>query len=117
MKKTTTIASILTALSLSCFMFAGTGHAGEWQNNHPRRAEVNHRLHRQNRRINAGLRHGQLNAGEAAQLHSEDQSIRNQERADAAAHNGHITRSERHQLNQEENAESRQIHEERHDGQ
>ena len=117
MKRTKTIASILTALSLSCFMFAGIGHADEWQNRHPRRAEVNHRLRHQNRRINAGLRHGQLNAGEAAQLHSEDQSIRNQERQDAAANNGHLTRGEQRQINHEENAESRQIHHERHDGQ
>jgi hypothetical protein len=117
MKRTKTIASILTALTLSCFMFAGIGHTGEWQDTHPRRAQVNHRLRHQNRRIDAGLRHGKLNAGEAAQLHSEDQSIRNQERVDAAANNGHITRGERHQLNHEENAESRQIHQDRHDGQ
>jgi hypothetical protein len=117
MKRTKTVASILTALTLSTFMFAGIGHADQWQNRHPRRAEVNHRLNRQNRRINQGLRHGQLNAGEAAQLHSEDQSIRNQERVDAAANNGHLTRGEDRQINHEENAESRQIYQDRHDGQ
>jgi hypothetical protein len=117
MKRTRTIVSILTALTLSGFMFAGIGHADEWHDHHPRRVQVNHRLRHQNRRINAGLRHGKLNGEEAAQLHSEDQSIRNQEREDAAANNGHITRRERHQLNQEENAESRQIHQDRHNGQ
>ena len=117
MKRTKTIASIFAALTLSGFMFAGIGHADEWQNHHPRRAEVNRRLGRQDHRINAGLRHDQLNAGEAAQLHSEDQSIRNQERQDAARDNGHITRGEQQQINHEENAESRQIYQDRHDGQ
>jgi len=116
MKTTRTIASVLTALTLSAFMFAGAAHADEWQNHHPRRTQVNRRLNRENRRINQGLRKGQLNAGEAAQLHTEDQQIRDQERADAAAHNGHITRAEKHQINREENAESRQIHQDRHDG-
>jgi hypothetical protein len=117
MKRTKTVASILTALTLSTFMFAGIGHADQWQNRHPRRAEVNHRLGRQNRRINQGLRHGQLNAGEAAQLHSEDQQIRGQEREDASLNNGHITHGEQRQINHEENAESRQIYQDRHDGQ
>ncbi|HVN30303.1 MAG TPA: hypothetical protein VMT64_17520 [Candidatus Binataceae bacterium] len=117
MKSTKTIVSTLTALTFGAFIFGGVAHADEWQNHHPRRAEVNHRLGKQNHRIDAGLKKGQLTAGEAAQLHTEDQQIRAQEQADAAAHNGHITKAEKHQLNQEEKAESKQIHEERHDNQ
>jgi hypothetical protein len=115
MNKMKTVASILTALTLGGFVFAGTGHAeGPWQANHPGRVEVNHRLRRQDRRINQGMRRGQLNGAEARQLHQEDRSIRNQERTDAAGDNGHLTGAEHRQINQEENAESRQIYQDRH---
>ena len=117
MKKMTAVASILTALTLGGFLFAGTGHAeGPWQRNHPGRAEINGRLRRQDRRINQGVRAGQLNGAEAQQLHQEDRSILNQERQDAAANNGHLTGAERRQINREENSESRQIYQDRHNG-
>jgi hypothetical protein len=117
MKKMKTIASLLAALSVSGFMLAGTVHAeNQWQRDHEGRVHINHRLKNQNRRINQGLKHGQLNGTEAQQLHAEDQSIRNQERQDAAADHGHLTSSERQQINREENAESRQIYQDRHDG-
>jgi len=117
MKKLKTVASILTALTLGGFLFAGTGHAeGPWQANHPGRAEVNGRLRRQDRRINQGIRRGQINPNEAQQLRQEDSSIRNQERTDASANNGHLTGGERRQINREENAESRQIYQDRHNG-
>jgi len=76
---------------------------------HPRRAEVNHRLNVQNARINRNLAKGNITPAEAAQLHSEVRGIRAQEQLDAAQHGGHITKAEQHQLNQDENAVSRQI--------
>jgi Skp family chaperone for outer membrane proteins len=76
---------------------------------HPRRAEVNHRLNAENARINRNLAKGSITPAEAAQLHSEVRGIRAQERLDAAQHGGHITKAEQHQLNQEENAVSREI--------
>ena len=116
MNRMKTTASILTALTVSGFIFAGTGFAqDQWQRNHPGRTEVNQRIRRQDRRINQGVRHGQLSAGEANQLRAEDQSIYRQETQDAAANHGHLTGAERRQLNREENAESRQIYQERHD--
>ncbi len=84
--------------------------ANEWNANHPRRTEVNHRLLRQNARIREGVASGRLSRGEARRLHGEDRNIRSQERAMAAANGGHITRREQHVLNREENATSRQIH-------
>jgi hypothetical protein len=116
MNKTTSLASFLTALMVGGLVYAGTASAqNNWQENHPARAEVNSRLRRQDRRINQGEKHGQLNGAQAQQLHNEDQSIANQEAQDAAQHNGHITGQERRQLNREENAESRQIYQDRHD--
>ena len=116
MKKMTTLAAALGALTVCGFILSGTAMAQtQWQENHPGRREVNSRLRRQDHRINQGERHGQLTPGEAQQLHAEDQSIANQEAQDAAAHHGHLTKGERQQLNREENAESRQIYQERHD--
>jgi hypothetical protein len=85
-----------------------------WQANHPRRAEVNARLDRQNARIREGVRSGRLTPGQAQQLHAEDRAIRSQERMMAAQNGGHITRAEKRALNQEENGVSRQIYVEKH---
>ena len=81
---------------------------------HPRRAEVNHRLAVQNARIHQGVKQGTITRKEAAQLHAEHREIRAEERADAAAHGGHITKAEQVELNKQENAVSKQIYNERH---
>ena len=81
---------------------------------HPRRAEVNGRLAVQNARIHEGVKEGTITRKEAAQLHAEHRAVRAEERADAAAHGGHITKGEQLQLNKEENAISKQIYDERH---
>jgi len=52
--------------------------------------------------------------GEAPKLDGEEAKIKAQEQADAKANGGHITKGEQRQLNREENAESRQIYEEKH---
>lgn len=96
------------------FLVSGLSYAGDWKEDHPRRAEVNQRLKNQDRRIDEGEANGKLSPGQAKQLHREDHAIRQQEREDAAAHGGHITKGEQRQLNREENAESRQIYEEKH---
>lgn len=84
-------------------------NAGQWKKNHPRRAEVNRRLNRQNRRVQNGVKSGKLTPQQAQQIHQQDRSIRQQERQDAAANGGHITRQEQRQLNREENGVNREI--------
>jgi hypothetical protein len=91
---------------------AATGTASaesRWDRHHPRRAEVNHRLANQNRRIRQERRDGQITAAQAHDLHAEDRGIRAQERFDASQDGGHITKGEKQQLNQEENGVSQQI--------
>jgi hypothetical protein len=90
---------------------------GEWKENHPRRAEVNQRLDNQRKRINQGEKNGTLTHEQARELHQDDRNIRQQEREMAAQNGGHITKTEQRALNQEENAESRKIHQEKHPGQ
>jgi hypothetical protein len=55
-----------------------------WQKSHPRRNQVNHRLHHQNHRIHRDVRNGTMNGG-------------------------HITRPEQRVLNQQENGISSRI--------
>jgi hypothetical protein len=88
---------------------AGFANAGTWDQNHPRRAEVNARLANQNQRINRELREGEINRGEARALHAQDRFIRTEERFMARQNGGHITRAEQRGLNQQENAVSREI--------
>jgi len=100
--------------AMAALLLSGAARAGDWKQDHPRRAEVNSRLNNQNKRIRDGVEDGQLTKGQAKQLHQEDHAIRQQERAMAAQHGGHITKADQRQLNQEENQVSRQIYDEKH---
>ena len=76
---------------------------------HPRREQVNERLHNQDKRINKEVKEGEITKQQANKLHREDRQIRKEERAMAAQHGGHITKQEQRKLNQQENAVSKQI--------
>lgn len=82
---------------------------GEFNKNHPRRAEVNKRMDNQNKRINKEVKEGEISKGQAAKLHKEDHQIRREEHAMASQNGGHITKQEQKTLNQQENAVSKQI--------
>jgi hypothetical protein len=97
---------LIAFLGISTSSFAQTG---KWDENHPRRAEVNGRLNNQDRRIHEERREGEIGRGQAARLHREDHRIRNEERRMAARDNGHITRRDQARLNRQENRVSRRI--------
>lgn len=116
-QSTSMMKTLRFVITASTLYVATPGHADPaWDAAHPRRTEVNGRLANQNHRINQGLADHQLTRGQARQLHREDHAIRAEERADAAAHGGHITKPEQRQLNRQENRVSRQIHRERQAG-
>ena len=104
-----TIAAFALAATLSSAM------AGPWANHHPRRVEVNSRLHSENARIAHNYRQGNITADEAKSLHAQVHDTRLDERADASQHDGHISKSEQHSLNHDENSISRQIYDTAHD--
>ena len=106
------VATVTMAAGLLALTSAGA--SASWASHHPRRVEVNHRLGNQNYRIDRDLRDGSLNGAEAHQLHSEDRTIRREERFDASLDGGHITKADQRSLNQQENAVSRQIYDESH---
>jgi hypothetical protein len=101
-------------------------HAGEAKGNptgkpgskfatqHPRRNQVNKRVKNQRARINQGVKSGELSKGQAQQLRANDNAIKAQEHADVKANGGHLTGAEQKQINQEENANSALIHDEKH---
>ncbi|MGA0599477.1 hypothetical protein ACO2Q3_02085 [Caulobacter sp. KR2-114] len=83
--------------------------ATPWQDHHPRRVEVNHRLNNENHRIRVERREGELSARQAHRLHKADYRIRLEERRMAMRHHGHLTRAEQHRLNRQENRLSHRI--------
>jgi hypothetical protein len=95
-----------------------TGAQGsQFAENHPRRNEVNKRVDRQRARINEGVRDGKLTPQQAQQLRANDRPIKQQEHAEVRANGGHLTPGEQKQLNQEENANSTMIRDEKHPAQ
>ena len=92
----------------------GNPAGGEFAEKHPRRNEVNERVDHQRARINEGVKSGKLTQGQAAQLRGNDKAIKQQEHAEVKANGGHLTKAEQKQLNQEENANSKLIHAEKH---
>jgi len=76
---------------------------------HPRRAEVDHRLKHQEKRIHNEVKTGEISKTQAHALHKEDHQIRKEEHAMASQNNGHITKLEQKTLNQQENKVSKEI--------
>jgi hypothetical protein len=88
-----------------------TGAKGsKFAKQHPRRNEVNKRVKNQRKRINDS----NLSAAQKKQLKANDNAIKAQEHADVKANGGHLTKGEQKQINQEENANSKLIHDEKH---
>jgi hypothetical protein len=104
----------VVAFFVACCAMAGAANSafaadGQWAKDHPRRAEVNKRLDKQNQRIQQERKEGEITPQQAAKLHKEDRQIRKEERLMASQNGGHITKTEQRALNQQENAVSKQI--------
>jgi hypothetical protein len=92
----------------------GNPVGGQFAKKHPRRNQVNKRVRNQRARINQGLKNGTLTQQQAAQLRANDNAIKAQEHADVKANGGYLTKGEQKQLNQELNANSKLIYDEKH---
>ena len=105
-----TVTFAFTAILASGFVtIASAAGDTNWQKNHPRREQVNNRLANQNKRIQAEVKAGELTKAQAADLHTQDHQIRQEERLIASQNGGHITKLEQKTLNQQENAVSKKI--------
>jgi hypothetical protein len=106
---TRTTMSAFALLLFSTCITAGAMAQTPWQQNHPGRTEVNHRLANQNARIHQEVSEGELSLQQARVLHREDRQIRTEERFMASQNGTHLTRQEWSTLNNQENAVSQQI--------
>jgi hypothetical protein len=100
---------MLLALALVAAYSAPARAEDHFEKTHPRRAEVNHRLNNQHKRVKDGVKDGDLSKKEAGHIHKEDRRIRREERHMAAKDGGHVTKADQRKLNRQENHVSRQI--------
>ena len=106
---TLSVAQKVTGFALAAVFAAGiaassqAATASHWQNNHPRRAEVNHRLVHQAARIHHERMEGRLTRQQAMALHRDDFRVRHEERVAARMNGGHITPAQQHTFNRQEN--------------
>jgi hypothetical protein len=77
---------------------------------------INERKTDQQARIAQGVKSGQLTAGETSRLEHQEAGINREERGMRAQDNGHLTRSDRKTLHQQQNQESRRIYRDKHNG-
>src|ERR1700691_1140455 len=91
------------ALTMALGTVASASAETNWQEHHPFRVEVNHRLETQDHRIDREYREGKISFRRARFEHAEDRRIARQEHFDARFDRGHITRGEDQRLNHEEN--------------
>ena len=75
---------------------------------------INARQHNQERRINQGVRSGELTHHEARKLRNDERNIRADKRMARA--NGHVSRGERRYIRHQENRTSRAIYRDKHNG-
>jgi hypothetical protein len=78
------------------------------------KSEVGQRQTDQQQRIAQGIKSGQLTAGETAKLENNQRAINQQTRADRAANGGKLTGGEKAQINHEQNQQSRNIYNKKH---
>jgi hypothetical protein len=79
--------------------------------------EVENRLHREDARINQGVRNGSLTYGEYHRLDNSADRIQAQRNRDLRRNDGHLTPAEYKQLNREESRLSDRIYFQKHDRQ
>jgi hypothetical protein len=74
------------------------------------------RKENQQDRIANGVKSGQLTAGETANLETKEAAINGETRADRAANGGKLTATEKQQINRQQNQLSKQIYNDKHNG-
>ena len=78
------------------------------------RPTINQRKQAQRDRIAAGVKSGQLTAGETSRLEHQEAGINREERGMRAQDNGHLTKQDRRTLTAQQNQESRRIRRDKH---
>jgi hypothetical protein len=118
---TSKISNVLAVLAVGGLMFVGSAAAQSATDNtsgagpgvkdpgHPRVNQVNRREANQQKRIGNGVANGTLTSKQATHLENRETAVQNREKADMAAHNGHLTKAEQRGINRQQNRISRSI--------
>ena len=108
--------SLLANIMMTVVLVSGLSGATKAQDvpGHPRINEIDQRLENQQRRIDAGVNSGQINAKQEARDNALDSKVAQQLSTDEAKHGGRITKSEQRRLNRELNRNSARIYKQRH---
>jgi hypothetical protein len=118
---TNTIGKMLAVLAVGGLMLVGSAAAQSATDNtsgagpgvhdpgHPRVNQVNGREANQQKRIGKGVANGTLTSKQATHLEKRETAVQNREKADMAAHNGHLTKAEQRGINRQQNRISRSI--------
>jgi hypothetical protein len=77
-------------------------------------ASIAQRKENQQDRIANGVKSGQLNAGETANLETKEAAINGETKADRAANGGKLTAAEKAKVNKQQNSLSKQIYKDKH---
>ena len=72
-----------------------------WDQAHPARVQINHRIEHQHQRIDQAVHEGRMRPRKADRLRAFTENVRSQEQAMASRHGGHLTPPERDRLNHE----------------
>ncbi len=97
---------ILGGLLVAALAFTSVAQAQD------RTPVINYRQHNQQRRINQGVRSGELTRNETRNLRRDERDIRRDKRMAKA--DGYVSRSERQHLRRDENRTSRAIYRDKH---
>lgn len=81
---------------------------------HYGKSEVGQRQENQQDRIANGIKSGKLNAGQTARLENHEAGINKEVRTDRAQNGGHLSGSEKRQVNRQQNRMSRKIYRAKH---
>ena len=118
---TSKISNVLAVLAVGGLMFVGSAAAQSATDNtsgagpgvkdpgHPRVNQVNGREANQQKRIGNGVAKGTLTSKQATHLEKRETAVQNREKADMAAHNGHLTKAEQRGINRQQNRISHSI--------
>lgn len=106
---------LLSAMIISFFVTAAAD--GAPLGRHPRVRQVNRRVERQQDRISAGVKSGELTPRETANLETKEAALKGEEHTFRLENGGSLTRDEQVKLNKKENHLSEQIYGQKHDAQ
>ncbi len=120
-----TFTKSLLALAVGGLMLAGSASAqtsttsgagpGVVDPGHPRVNEVNQREENQQQRIGNGVKNGELNAHQTANLEKREANVQNREQRDMAKNGGHLAKAEQRGINRQQNRISKSIYKDKHE--